>query len=154
MCNRSAKQTNKQTMATITMPREFDGAIQDIIAQARDACVQALAERFAFDPAEAQRFLEEGGIKVVKKRGPVPKAKKIMRTKKGGDELKPKRALTGYLLFSDDEREQVQAELKAALQGEAKLAPQAVVKELAARWKALGEDDRVSWNFTAVDASE
>ena len=139
-------------MATITMPREFDGAIQDIIAQARDACVQALAEHFSFDPAEAQRFLEEGGIKVVKKRGPVPKAKKIMRTKKGGDEPKPKRALTGYLLFSADERPQVRAELEAALQGDAKVAPQAVVKELGARWKALEEEERVTWNFAAVEA--
>jgi hypothetical protein len=136
-------------MATITMPREFDGAIQAIIQQARDAAVLALAEKYGFDAEEAQQFLVEGGIKIVKMRGPVPKAKKLARTKVSKTD-KPKRAPTGYLLFSASERETVQLELTAELEEEAKLAPQSVVKELAIRWKGLEQEGRDAWNSRAA----
>ena len=138
-------------VTTITMPREFDGAIQEIINQARAATVQALSEKYGFDEAEAQGFLEEAGVKIVKMRGPVPKAKKIMRSK-GDGESKPKtkRGPTGYLMFSADQRAVVKEELASELVGEAKLAPQLVVKELAVRWKALEEEERDDWNSQAA----
>ena len=143
-------------MATITMPREFDGAIQAIIQQARDAAVLALAEKYGFDAEEGQRFLADGGIKVVKMRGPVPKAKKA--TKASGSPYgfaeKPKRAPTGYLLFSADEREAVKLEMTADLEEGAKVAPQSVVKELAKRWKALDQDEREAWNEIAATPEE
>ncbi len=140
-------------MATITMPREFDGAIQAIIQQARDAAVAALAEKYGFDAEEGQRFLAEDGVKIVKMRGPVPKAKKAIKAKASVAD-KPKRAPTGYLMFSASEREDVQIELAADLGEEAKLAPQAVVKELAKRWKALEQEEREAWNETAAAVEE
>ena len=137
-------------MATITMPREFDGAIQTIIQQAREKAVEALAEKYGFDAEEAQAFLVEGGIKVVKMRGPVPKAKKAVKAKKAPKAEKPKRAQTGYLLFSSEERESTKLVLTAELEEDQKLAPQLVVKELAKRWKALGEDERSYYNQLAA----
>ena len=140
-------------MAQITMPREFDGAIQSVIAQARDSTVQALSEKYGFDAEEAQRFLVEGGIKIVKMRGPAPKAK-ASKTKdskpKIEGEPKSKRATTGYLMFSAEQRPEVKEEMLAALADGVKLAPQAVVKELAARWKALESDEREEWNQLAA----
>jgi len=136
-------------MATITLPREFDGAIQAIIQQARETAVAALAEKYGFDAEEGQRFLADGGIKVVKMRGPVPKAKKLARTKVSKED-KPKRAPTGYLLFSAEEREAVQLEMTADLEEDAKLAPQAVVKALAKRWRALEQDERDDWKEQAA----
>ena len=143
-------------MATITMPREFDGAIQAIIQQARDAAVEALAEKYGFDSEEAGRFLAEGGIKVVKMRGPVPKAKKAVKATKTkvAKAEKSKRGKTGYLLFSADERESAQLDLTAELEEDQKLAPQLVVKELAKRWKALEDDERETWNQLAAAEAE
>jgi hypothetical protein len=143
-------------MTTITMPRELDSAIQQISDQAKASCVVALAERYGFDPEEAHRFLAEtSGVKLVKKRGPAPKPKapKAAKAAKGsGDETeKPKRRPTGYLLFSAEERPEVKAELTEALEPETKLAPQAVVKALAARWKALEQEERDSWNEMAKE---
>jgi hypothetical protein len=140
-------------MTTITMPRELDSAIQQISDQAKASCVVALAERYGFDPEEAHRFLAEtSGVKLVKKRGPAPKPKAAKAAKGSGDEVeKPKRRPTGYLLFSADERAAVKAELTEALEPETKLAPQAVVKALAARWKALEQEERDSWNEVAKE---
>jgi hypothetical protein len=135
-------------MATITMPREFDAAIQTIIQQARDAAVEALAEKYGFDGEEAGRFLSEGGIKVVKMRGPVPKARKVAKAEK------TKRGKTGYLMFSSDEREAAQLDLGQELEEGQKLAPQLVVKELAKRWKELDEADREMWNQLAASEVE
>jgi hypothetical protein len=136
-------------MTTITMPRGFDSAIQTIIQEAREKAVEALAEKYGFDAEEAGRFLAEGGIKVVKMRGPVPKVKKLARTKASKTD-KPKRGKTGYLLFSASEREDVQLDLGQELDEDAKLAPQVVVKELAKRWKALEQEEREAWNSQAA----
>ena len=151
-------------MTTITMPRELDSAIQQIADQSKAACVAALAEKFGFDAEEAHRFL--GGdvaVKVVKKRGPVPKAKGAKAAAKAAAKAeakadakaeKPKRRPTGYLLFSADARPAIRAEMEAALEGEAKLAPQAVVKALAAAWKALEAEEREAWNEVATAHEE
>ena len=139
------------SIATITMPREFDGAIQEIVNQARAAAVQALSEKYGFEADEANRFLIEGGIKMVKMRGPAPKAKKATKTKKteSDGEAKPKKALTGYLLYSKEHRSEVKDALLMDLEGDAKLAPQSIVKQLAADWKALDEDEKMEWAIQA-----
>ena len=145
-------------MTTITMPRELDSAIQQITVQTKAACVAALAEKFGFDAEEAHRFLGgDAAVKVVKKRGPVPKAKTGKAAKAAKVEAKaekPKRRPTGYLLFSADARPAIRAEMEAALEGEAKLAPQAVVKALAAAWKALEAEEREAWNEMATAHEE
>lgn len=138
-------------MTTITMPRSFDAALQEVAKQSMVSAVETLAEKYGFDLAEAVRFLELGDIKVVKKRGPVPKSKKSIGD---SDEEKPKRRVTGYLKFSGDQRPVVRSELKDELGEDEKLAPQAVVKALGARWKALSQAERDEWNQRALDASD
>jgi len=79
-------------------------------------------------------------------------AKKAEReAKKAAKEAKPKRAPTGYLLFCADLRPQVKAALEDLLEDGEKLAPTDTVKELAAQWKGLSEDERADWNKKAAD---
>ena len=44
--------------------------------------------------------------------------------------------------------------MEAELEEEAKLAPQAVVKALAAAWKALESEEREAWNELAAAPAE
>ena len=144
-------------MTTITMPREFDAAVQEIIGQAQAGAVQALSEKYGFDPEEAQRFLAEGGVKVVKMRGPAPKpkaTKATKATKKADGEPKAKRSPTGYLMFSAEQRPEVKDAMTARLAEGVKLAPQSVVKELAVQWKALEEEERAEWNLLAAQLAD
>jgi hypothetical protein len=138
--------------ATIMIPTEvFDGISQMCKINTSNA-VAALAEKYGFDQEEANRFLEESGIsdaKIVRKRGPSPKPDKTSKkeTKSKGD--KPKRAKTGYLLYADEVRAEVKAELLADLGEDDKLKPQDVVKAIAARWRAEDDDVRDEWNTKA-----
>ena len=68
------------------------------------------------------------------------KAEKEEKTKK-------KRGMTGYLLFSKENRAAVKEEL-----GEVK--PTEVVTEVAKRWKALTDDERGEWNKRAKEGEE
>jgi chemotaxis protein histidine kinase CheA len=82
-------------------------------------------------------------------------AKKAEReAKKAAKEAKPKRAPTGYLLFCADLRPQVKAALVDLLEEGEKLAPTDTVKELAAQWKGLSDEERAEWNKKAADNKE
>jgi hypothetical protein len=82
-------------------------------------------------------------------------AKKAEReAKKAAKEAKPKRAPTGYLLFCADLRPQVKAALVDLLEDGEKLAPTDTVKELAAQWKGLSDEERAEWNKKAADNKE
>ena len=137
------------------MPNSFDEAVREMCGDAMAQAVAALAEKYNFDADEATRFLELDAIKIARKRGPVAKkaeekpskSKKATKTKK--DEDKPKRAPTGYLLFSKEAREDVKTELSAVLGEDEKLKPQDVVSALAQRWKALDQAERDDWNSKA-----
>jgi len=69
-------------------------------------------------------------------------------------EAKPKRAPTGYLLFCADIRPDVKAALEESLEDGEKLAPTSTVKELAAQWKGLTEEERADWNARAAVIKE
>ena len=77
------------------------------------------------------------------------KKEKSPKKEKAPKEEKPKkkRGLTGYLLFSKENRADVKAEL-----GEAK--PTEVVTEVAKRWKALTDEERGEWNARAKEGQE
>ena len=62
---------------------------------------------------------------------------------------KPKRAKTGYLLYADEVRAEVKAELMAELGEDEKLKPQDVVKAIAARWKGEDAEVKAEWNSKA-----
>ena len=140
----------KATMTTYQIPAALHTAIASITKQTMDASATALAEKYGFDPAEAQRFLESlpaiEGTESKKTNGKGKgKAKQTVvdsdstSTAEASDGVKPKvkRAQTGYLLYMSEMRPNVKEEMTASLEEDAKLMPQAVIKELARRWKAL-----------------
>lgn len=138
--------------ATIMMPSQIDSAIREMCADAMSQAVAALAEKYGFDADEANRFMASSEVKIVRKRGPSPKAdketKKATKTKSDKPD-KPKRGKTGYLLYADEVRAEVKAELEAALDEDEKLKPQDVVKAIAARWKEEDQEVRDEWNTKA-----
>ena len=77
------------------------------------------------------------------------KPKKSPKKEKAEKEEKPKkkRGMTGYLLFSKENRAAVKEEL-----GEVK--PTEVVTEVAKRWKALTDEERGDWNTRAKEGQE
>ena len=135
------------------MPRSFDQALQEVAGEAMLSVTKALAEKYGFDVEEAVRSLELEELKIVKKRGPIPKAKRNKKAAKADGE-KTKRRTTGYLLFSAATRPEVKAEMTDALEEDEKLAPQDVVRELANRWKLLDDEEKLVWNQRALEESE
>ena len=147
--------------ATIMMPQAFDQAVREMCGDAMAQAVASLAEKYEFDADEASRFLELDSIKIARKRGPSPKkseetkskkepkSKKETKTKTDEDKPKTKRAPTGYLMYSKAVREEVKTELTAALVDDNKLKPQDVVVAIAAKWKALEQEERDEWNTKA-----
>ena len=137
--------------ATIMMPTQIESAIREMCTDAMSQAVAALAEKYGFDAEEANRFLTNSDVKIVRKRGPSPKkdeAKKEPKAKADKSD-KPKRGKTGYLLYADEVRAEVKAELEAELGEDDKLKPQDVVKGIAARWKAEDQEVRDEWNAKA-----
>ena len=123
-------------------------AIKCVIAKNVDETVEALSIKYGFSLADAMEFLES------KKSASVEEpSKKTKKVKKAVDPDKPKRAATGYLTYSKEMRQQVKASLTDNLEDDAKLKPQDVVKQLAAGWKALSEDQQAVWNTKAKSAS-
>ena len=141
--------------ATIMMPNQIESAIREMCTDAMSQAVAVLAEKYGFDADEASRFLSSSDVKIVRKRGPSPKkendAKKVESKSKSKSEKtdKPKRGKTGYLLYGDEVRDEVKAEMEAALAEDEKLKPQDVVKAIAARWKAEDQSVRDEWNAKA-----
>ena len=135
-------------MTTIQMPIAIQGAIQSMCEDAISQAVAALSEKYSFDAEEARRELNLSKI-TVKAGSATTKGK----SKQTDDKPKTKRGPTGYLMYTASMRPEVKAELEAALGEGEKLKPQSVVTQLAAKWKALSEDDRAEWNEKAKASS-
>lgn len=137
--------------ATIMMPNQIESAIREMCTDAMSQAVAALAEKYGFDAEEANRFLSNSDVKIVRKRGPSPKKDEVKKeSKPKADKTdKPKRGKTGYLLYADEVRAEVKAQLEAELGEDEKLKPQDVVKAIAARWKAEDQEVRDEWNGKA-----
>ena len=143
--------------AIISMPTAIDESIKGMCVEAVSQAVAALAEKYGFDAEEAERELNLGELKMQRKRGPAPKAKaetKAKAKKDAGDKPKSKRAPTGYLTFAASVRAETKEELLAELEEGEKLLPQAVVTAIAAKWKALTDEERGEWNETAKASAE
>ena len=84
----------------------------------------------------------------VKKSKKEPKTKKSKEETSSDDEDKPKkkRGANGYILFSNENREDVKAKLFV---GEEKPKNTEVMKQLAAMWSELGPDDKAVWTAKA-----
>ena len=138
------------------MPSYIDAAIQEMLKSGMIQVVNALADKYNFDAFEANLFVNTIDAKIVRERDPSPKKEKDtnMSTKnskvkkeKKEDKPKKKRGMTGYLLFSKENRATVKEEL-----GDVK--PTEVVTEVAKRWKALSDEEREEWNTRAKDGQE
>jgi len=156
-------------MATITMPMSVDAALSQMCTTAMADAVSKLSAKYGFDAEEASRFLDLGSVKIARKRGPSPKKesekpekpKKLTKkevkkaekeAKKAEKAAKPKRAPTGYLMYSNEHRAEVKAELEAALGDGEKLKPQDTVKRLAADWKELSKEEQAVWKLKAAES--
>ena len=143
---------------TITMHTDEE-VVRTACVDTANQVVAALAAKFGFDVEEATRELNLGELKIQRKRG--APAKKPVRKKAKDEEgkPKPKRALTGYLNYQASMRPEVKAALEderrllAEESGEEqpKLQPQAVIKAIAAAWKAEPQEIRDSWNAEAKE---
>ena len=125
-------QTNRQTqMATMTLEiaatriAELEKQMADVLAK--------LEEKSAEKPKKEKSPRKEKS----------PKKEKAEKE----DKPKKKRGMTGYLLFSKENRAAVKEEL-----GEVK--PTEVVTEVAKRWKAMTDEEREEWNGRAKEGQE
>ena len=81
--------------------------------------------------------------------------KQIAMLTKSGKVKSPKvkgSRMSGYILYSKDARDKVVAELSA--KSDEKVKSSEIMKELGARWKALGDDDKETWNTKAKDMKD
>lgn len=115
---------------------------------ATTSLLPALAKKYGFDVEEEARALNLDDLKVTKTTSKGGKTKKT----EGDDKPKVKRGPTGYLLFTADARPTVKEEMEAELDEGEKLKPQLIVTELAARWKALSDEEKAVWNEKAKAA--
>jgi len=119
-----------------------------------------LAAKYGFDATEAERELNLGEMKIQRKRGPVSKKsvtkpeKKPKKATKEADPEKPKKRLTGYLLFSKEKRAEVKAALEEELAEGEKLQSKTVVGALAAAWKGLHSWEQAEWKEKAAKHAE
>ena len=81
-----------------------------------------------------------------------PKKKPKKEKKSDSDDEKPKKKrVSGYILYSNANRDEVKDEL--TVEGEKPKNPD-VMKELAKRWKALSDEDQATWNTKAKDLKD
>ena len=138
------------------MPATLDESIRACCTEAVGQAVAALAAKYGFDAEEAERELNLGEMKIQRKRGPVSKKsvakaeKKAKKTAKVVDPDKPKKRLTGYLLFSKEMRPEVKAALEEQLEEGEKLQSKTVVAALAAAWKELSTEEQAEWKEKAA----
>lgn len=120
-------------------------------SDAVNQAVAALAAKYGFDAEEALREVNGGEVKLVRKRGPSPKRDTEKSVKKQKEKVadKPKRAMTGYLVYQQYIRPETVEEMTLLLEDGEKLKPQSVVKAIAAKWQALDADEKAEWNERA-----
>ena len=91
-----------------------------------------------------------GGDQEVVSKKKTKKAKKDETSSDDEDKPKKKRGPNGYILFSNDNREDVKAKL---LVGDEKPKNTEVMKQLAQMWRALGDDEKEVWNAKAKETN-
>ena len=103
-------------------------------------------------------ILQEQKVASDDKEKKAKKEKKTKKTKKAKDETssddedkpKKKRGPNGYILFSNDNREDVKAKL---LVGDEKPKNTEVMKQLAQMWRALDDEEKRVWNDKAKETN-
>ena len=143
--------------AVVQMPPAIDASIRACCTEAVQQAIAVLAAKYKFDAEEAERELKLDELKLERKRGPAPKtveaAAKSSKAKADKAD-KPKKAKTGYLLYCDEVRADVKAELLAAWESDEKMKGSDVIKGCAAKWKELSKDEQAKWNELAKAQSD
>jgi len=139
------------------MPSALDESIRACCLEAVGQAVAALAAKYGFDADEANRELNLDEMKIQRKRGPITKKSVTKREKKAAkvvDPEKPKKRLTGYLLFSKEMRPEVKVALEEELAEGEKLQSKTVVAALATAWKELSTEEQAEWKEKAAKPAE
>jgi len=102
---------------------------------------------------KTKKVVSGGGddeVEVVKSKKETKKAKKEASS---DDEDKPKkkRGPSGYIMFSNSNRDEVKEKLSV---GDEKPKNTEVMKQLAAMWGELGDEEKAIWNTKAKEAKE
>ena len=161
----------------IIMAQQNDLAIKTMCAEAVIQGIKLLAKEFNFDAEDAQRFLNLDELKIThlsindekpdqelkkaeKDLKKAEKAEKALKKaekakKKEANKDKPKRALTGYLLYLSDQRPVMKEMMEADLEEGKKLMSKDITVMLGKLWTGLSDDEKAEWNATAkANASE
>jgi len=144
------------TMASVIINPTVESAVLKMMTSNTEAIVSKLADKYGFDLEEALELTlpKEVLKKEVLPRKSSPKAEPKSTKGKGKakeeKEEKPKKAKTGYLLFSDTVRAEVRADLEfeSAIEG-SKIMAKDVVRGIAAKWKELSEEEQEQWKAKA-----
>ena len=93
---------------------------------------------------------DDDDVEVVKSKKETKKAKKEASS---DDEDKPKkkRGPSGYIMFSNSNRDEVKEKLSV---GDEKPKNTEVMKQLAAMWGELGDEEKAIWNAKAKEAND
>jgi len=111
-------------------------------------------EELAIAESKDEAALAKAKVSPADKKAAAAAKKAEREAKKAAKEAKPKRAPTGYLLFCDYLRQDVKAALEKELEEGVKLKPTDTVRELAAQWNGLSQEERDDWNAKAAQNKE
>ena len=151
------------------MSAQIEQEFSKMMKKHTQACVQALADKYGFDPTEAQTYLSETGPqKKSRGKSPVlaaapappaelfgallPKAEaekpkaKAEKPKAEAEKPKAKRGPNGWHAWGKANREAVATE--TSLKG------RDLNSEMSKRWKALSAEEQAEWKSKAGSSSE
>lgn len=127
--------------------KNAENSDQESLAQSSDDEASVTSEK---EVKKETKKAEKKETKKVEKKETKKAEKKETKKQTTESESPPaKKKQNGYLLFGQSIRAEVKADLTAALEEGEKLKGPAVVTEIAARWKALSEEDKAKWNDQA-----
>lgn len=132
---------------TIVMPTQIESAIKSMCTDAMNQAVSVLSKQYGFNLDEATRFLSDSGITIQNSAPHSTKSESKRKSKPKSD--KPKRAKTGYLLYADFMRPTIKAQMESELADDEKIKPQDIIKQIAASWKILNDDEKAKWQADA-----
>jgi hypothetical protein len=121
-----------------------------VVAKRVKKPVVALTEEEKADKAVTKEA--DKATKAADKKAEKDAVKADKAAKKAAKEAKPKRAATGYQLYSKSVHEELKADLINALVGDAKLESTSIMSAKGAAWTALDQAGKDMWNAKAATA--
>ena len=112
--------------------------------------IETLEKQLALILQEQKVASDDKDKKTKKEKKTTKKTKKDETSSDDEDKPKKKKGPNGYILFSNDNREDVKAKL---LVGDEKPKNTEGMKQLALMWRALDDEEKGVWNTKAKDAN-